>query len=93
MAIHLPPDLEAEIRRKIEDGRFPDAAEVVREAMRLLDDQERQEASLQAKLQVGIDQLERGEGAEWTPELMARLGREADEMHRRGEQPDSDVCP
>lgn len=54
---------------------------------------ERQLDNLRAKLQIGFDQLDRGEGVEWTPELMERLSREADEMHRRGERPSPDVCP
>jgi uncharacterized protein len=41
MAIQLPADVEARIRQKVESGDFPDAGEVVREAMRLLDAQER----------------------------------------------------
>lgn len=93
MAIRLPADVEAGIRQKVESGHFSDAAEVVREAMRLLDDQERQLASLREKLQIGLDQLDRGEGVEWTPELMEQLSQEADEMHRRGERPDPDVRP
>jgi antitoxin ParD1/3/4 len=91
MAIHLPPDVEASIRQKVEGGRFPDAADVVREAMRLLDEQEQQLEALRAKLQVGLDELDRGEGDEWTPELMERLRREADEIYRRGTQPDPDA--
>jgi len=55
MAIRLPADVEAGIRRKVASGHFADAAEVVREAMRLPDDQERQFASLREKLQVGLD--------------------------------------
>jgi antitoxin ParD1/3/4 len=88
-----PPDIEASIRQKIERGRFPDVDEVLREAMRLLDDQERRLDALRAKIQIGLDEADRGEMDEWTPELRERLWREADEMHRRGEQPDPDVCP
>jgi hypothetical protein len=61
--------------------------------MRLLDERESQLDALRAKLQIGLDELARGEGIEWTPDLMQRLSLEADEMHRRGEQPDPDVCP
>ena len=91
--IQLPPDVAASIQQKVESGHFPDAGEVIREAMRLLDEQECRLDELRAKLQVGLDQLDRGEGDEWTPELRERLLREAFEMYRRGEQPDPDVCP
>lgn len=93
MVIQLPPDVEASIRQQVEHGRFPDAADVLREAMRLLDEREQQLDALRAKLQVGLDELDRGEGDAWTPELMERVSREADEMYRRGEQTDPDVCP
>jgi antitoxin ParD1/3/4 len=93
MSIQLPPDVEASIRQRVERGQFPDEAEVVREAIRLLDERDLQIDALRAKIGVGLDELDRGEGVEWTPELMERLSREADELYRRGEQPDPDVCP
>jgi antitoxin ParD1/3/4 len=93
MTIQLPDDVEARIRQKVERGEFPDAGEVVREAMRLLDEQERQFEDLRAKLQVGLDQLDRGEGVPYTPELMAKIRRDVAERYRRGEQPNPDVCP
>jgi antitoxin ParD1/3/4 len=93
MMIQIPPDVEARIRQKVETGEFPDVGEVVREAMRLLDEQERQLQELRAKLQVGLDQLDRGEGVAYTPELMAKIRQDVRERYRRGEQPDPDVCP
>jgi antitoxin ParD1/3/4 len=93
MTIQIPPDVEARIRRKVETGEFPDPGEVVREAMRLLDEQERQLQELRAKLQVGLDQLDRGEGVAYTPELMAKIRRDVAERYGRGEQPNPDVCP
>ena len=93
MPIQLPPDVEASIRQKVERGRFPDEGQVMREALQLLDERELRLDTLRAKVRSGLAELDRGEGAEWTPELMDRLNREADEMHRRGELPDADVCP
>jgi antitoxin ParD1/3/4 len=93
MAIQIPPDVEVRIRQKVESGDFPDAGEVIREALRLLDEQERELAELRAKLQIGIDQLDRGEGVPFTPELMKQIRREVDERFRRGDIPNPDVCP
>ena len=87
MTIQLPADVEAHIRQKVERGEFPDAGEVVREAMRLLDEEERQLKELRAKLQVGLDQLDRGESAPFTPELVERMRRNAEDRFRRGERP------
>src|SRR5262245_61381967 len=91
MSVTLTPQLENRIRQKIEAGPYRIAEEVDEEALSLLDDRERLQA-LRAKLQIGLDELDRGESSEWMPELMDQLRREADEMHRRGERPDPDVC-
>ena len=42
MAIHLAPDIEANIRRRIDDGEFKNEDEVMREALHLLDLRESQ---------------------------------------------------
>jgi hypothetical protein len=44
------------------------------------------------RLRGAIASAEKGEALPWTPELMAQLSREAEEMQRRGESPDPDVC-
>lgn len=93
MSIQLPPDVEASIIRRVQRGQFPDEVQVVREALQLLDERERQLDALRNNIRIGLNELERGEGAEWTPELLDRLNREADEMFHRGELPDPDVCP
>lgn len=90
MTIQLPADVEASIRQKVERGDFPDAGEVVREAMRLLDAQERDLAELRAKPRIGLDQLDRGEGIPFTPELVEQMRRDADARLARGEQPNPD---
>ena len=93
MAIQLSPDIEARIQQKVAEGFFPDTDDVIREAMRLLDEQERQLAEFRAKFQSALDQLDRGEGIPFTPELMAKIRGEAAERYRRGERPNPDVCP
>jgi hypothetical protein len=40
-----------------------------------------------------LAEIERGEGYEWTPELMEEISREADEQIRLGRLPKPDVCP
>jgi hypothetical protein len=48
---------------------------------------------LRASLVEADAEIERGEDVEWSPELIERLNREADEMFKQGIQPDPDVCP
>ena len=59
MTIALTPQLEALIAEKIASGRYQSASEVLREALRLLDESERLEAvkltALKRDIQAGLD--------------------------------------
>ena len=91
MPIQVPDDVEARIREKVDSGDFADAGEVIREAMRLLDERELALAQLQSKLQVGLDQLDNGEGIPFTSELVGQMQRDANDRFQRGERPNPDV--
>jgi antitoxin ParD1/3/4 len=92
MNVSLTPELEASIRQRVGSGRYHDASEVVQEALRLLEEHERLQ-HLRALLEVGRQDELRGDLVTYTPELMDEIYREAEEMFRRGEEPDPDVCP
>jgi antitoxin ParD1/3/4 len=92
MNVSLTPQLETMIRQRVESGRYNNASEVVREALRLLEDHERLQ-HLRSLLAVGLEQERRGELVDFTPELMNEIEREAEAAHRRGDLPDPDVCP
>ena len=94
MHVSLSPDLEELIREKVESGHYRDSSEVIREALRLLEERDRDKLErLRAAIAIGIAELDRGEGRPFTPELMAEIDREADRMLQEGEAPDPDVCP
>ena len=93
MSVTLTPQVEDRIRRWIETGDYVDADAVVNEALELLEEHRAQRDAFWAKIQVGIDEADRGEVDEWTPELRERLWREANEAFLRGEEPDLDVFP
>ena len=91
MSIQLPPQAEALIREKVKNGLYANAEEAIEAAVQLLDDHDRR---LQVRrLRAAIAEGEEGDVLPWTPELLVQLTREADEMHRRGETPNPDVCP
>jgi antitoxin ParD1/3/4 len=92
MTITLNAQLEAAIRQKIETGLYVDADEVVREALRALEERERLQ-QLRAKLQSGLDQLDRGEGRPLTPAVWAEIKQNAIRKEREGHKPTPDVCP
>lgn len=80
------------IQRKVDQGLYVDAGSAVAEAMRLLDEYD-SDRDLRAKLQVAIDELERGEGIPWNDETKQRILREGRAAYERGDMPDPDVCP
>ena len=66
MNVSLTPELEQLVASKVESGRYQSASEVIREGLRLLDDQDRlrelQFSEVRKKIQTGLSQLDRGEG-------------------------------
>jgi antitoxin ParD1/3/4 len=64
------------IHKKVESGLYLSASEVVREALRLLEERDRLNAmkfeELRKEIQIGIDQADRGELVDG-PEVFAKL--------------------
>ncbi len=83
VTLTLPPDLEALVERKLGEGGYRDASAVVEEALRLLEERDTSDW-LRAELQVGRDQLARGEFFVYSAELMEEILEEATEDARRG---------
>lgn len=82
MNVSLTPELERLVEEKVASGRYKSASEVVRDALRLFDEREREyEARLEAlrgDIQQGIDSLEAGRYSskeEVFARLWARRGR------------------
>jgi antitoxin ParD1/3/4 len=65
MNVSLTPELEKFVASKVQSGRYQSASEVIREGLRLLDDQDRLRAArleeVRGKIQLGLDELNRGE--------------------------------
>ena len=83
MNVSLTPQLEALVRQKVESGLYNNASEVVREALRLLEERDRLNR-LKAALAIGDEQYARGEVTTWTVDTLDQLKREADEEDRQG---------
>jgi antitoxin ParD1/3/4 len=92
MNVSLTPELEAKIHERVASGRYNNASEVVRDALRHLEEYERLE-HLRSLLEVGLEQERRGEMIEITPEYWEDLDRRVEERFRNGEEPNPDVCP
>ncbi len=76
MNISLTPELERLVDERVKSGRYASASEVIREGLRLLEEQEELKqqrlAEVRRKIERGIDQLNRGLGIPG-PEARARL--------------------
>ncbi len=92
MNVTLTPELVTMIREKVESGLYNNSSEVVREALRLMERQDREDR-LRAALTVGMAEIDRGEGVEYTPQVLKEIDREADRMLAEGVAPDPDVWP
>ncbi len=66
MNVSLTPELENLVQQKVQSGLYSCASEVIWEALRLLSErdtiQQQRMAELKREIQVGLDQLDRGEG-------------------------------
>ena len=60
MNVALTPELEDLIRRKLESGMYKNAAEVVREGLRLLAEEDQWKAEVRRKVAAGMTQLRAG---------------------------------
>jgi antitoxin ParD1/3/4 len=80
MNVSLTPALEEWVSKKVEGGLYSSASEVVREALRLLQDHEQLReirlAELRREVAIGLEQAERGDLKPFDAEEIKRLGRE-----------------
>jgi len=76
MNISLTDHFSDYVSQLVESGRYSNASEVVRAALRLLEDQDRlAEAKIQAAINRGIDQLDAGKGIPFNPQALKQEGR------------------
>jgi len=66
MNVSLTPELERWVAEKVESGRYNSASEVIREALRLLEEQEllkqKHLSEIRIKIDRGLQQLDEGKG-------------------------------
>lgn len=80
MNVSLTPQLEEFVAYKVSSGRYSGASEVVREALRLLEEQDRLREirldHLRREVAIGLEQIERGQvvdGKQFFDELLRKL--------------------
>ena len=76
MNVNLTPQLEEMVRQKVNSGLYTSASEVVREALRLMDEQDRIRAAKLAQLRQDIRAgLDSGPATEWDSAQVKLEGR------------------
>ena len=76
MNVNLTPQLEELVRAKVASGLYTSASEVVREALRLMDEQDRLRAVKFEQLRQDIRQgMESGPSKAWSAEEVKRQAR------------------
>jgi antitoxin ParD1/3/4 len=80
MDVTLTPDLEQYDNEMVQSGMYHSASEVVREGLRLLLKRDRIDElkveKLRRAIQIGVDELDRGEGVPLTDELLEEIKAE-----------------
>lgn len=76
MNVNLTPQLEEMVRRKVDSGLYSSASEVVREALRLMDEQDQVRAARLQQLRSDVREgLDSGESKTWDAEEVKQQGR------------------
>ncbi len=77
MEVALTPELEEFLDEEVSSGRYPSPGEVIRDALRLLQRYSRLAEqdlnALRRELQVGIDELDRGQYVEYDDDTLPQL--------------------
>lgn len=86
MNVNLTPELEKLVRDRVESGRYESAGDVVRDALRFLEERDQvrqvQTQELRKKIDKGLESLERGEGVDGE-EFFDALERDERELRRK----------
>jgi len=84
MQISLPPDLQQFIEESVKKGQYATPDEVVADGLQLLREMPAwTEQTLREAINVGIEQIERGEVAPWDAEEVKAEGRRLLAEHKK----------
>ena len=92
MNVNLGEHYETMIRQQIATGRYVSASEVVRDALRLMEDHKGRER-LRAAAALGDADIAAGNVHQWTEDSIAELMAEARDASRQGLPIEPDVLP
>lgn len=83
MNVSLTPQLEKMIASKVKAGMYQTASEVVREALRLMKERDKEQAKLREDVLAGLRQVQQGDYTEYDETSTARLAAEINSRGRK----------
>jgi len=93
MHINLPKEMENYLQTKVGAGFYSNASEVIRDAIRRMREEDEKLVALRAAVRAGDEQLDRGEGQSYTPELLEKITEMALTGAKQGHKVGRDVTP
>ena len=78
MNVNLTPELEQLVQSKVQTGRYNSPDEVVREALRLMDERDQDREEVRKKIAAGVESLRQGKGIDGEA-FFAQMEAELDE--------------
>ncbi len=91
MQINLSSEIEHYLQSKVSTGFYSNASEVVRDAIRWMWEDDQKLERLKAALQVGDEQIQRGEGVIYSSSRLDAITEKAFINARAGKEISSDV--
>lgn len=89
MNVDLTPELEQLIQNKVKSGRYNSAGEVMREALRLMEERDQIRAEVRQKIAAGMESLRQGKGIDgdvFFDQMLAELDEEIRAEDEKSEQ-------
>jgi antitoxin ParD1/3/4 len=94
MHVNLSPEMEGFIKAKVATGFYGNATEVIRDAIRRMQVEEKRVTEFRAAVARGDAQLNAGQGIRYTPEVSANILKEGLARANANESvTNSDVLP
>ena len=93
MHVNLSPEMEVFIKSKVTAGFYGNATEVIRDAIRRMQAEDSRAAAWVAAIEKGSDQLDRGEGVEYSAAVLDDITQSAIRAIHSDRPTDPDVLP
>ena len=93
MHINLSPEMESFIKAQVSSGFYGNATEVIRDAIRRMQAEEKRRATFRTAVAAGDAELDRGEGSEYSQDALEAITQEAIRETNSGKPIDPDVLP